>query len=129
MAQDGLFFRSVGWVWPKSEAPVVAIALQGVLATVIALSGKYEQILNYVVSVDFILFAFTAASLFVFRRRGGGDVAYRTPGHPYTTGLFVAACAAIVMSTIASAPANSAIGLGILLTGIPIYFVWSRKPA
>jgi APA family basic amino acid/polyamine antiporter len=129
MAQDGLFFRRVGWIWPRSGAPVVAIALQGVLATVIALSGRYEQILNYVVSVDFILFAFTAASLFIFRRRAGDAVEYRTPGHPYTTGLFVAACAAIVISTIASAPANSAIGLGILLTGIPIYFVWSRKTA
>jgi APA family basic amino acid/polyamine antiporter len=133
MAQDGLFFETVGWIWPRTGAPVTAIALQGILAMVIALSGRYEQILNYVVSVDFILFGFTAAGLFVLRRRTAADEGtaglYRVPGHPWTTALFVAACAAIVGSTIVSAPANSAIGLGLLLTGIPVYLYWSRRPA
>ncbi|MBS1875054.1 MAG: amino acid permease [Acidobacteria bacterium] len=127
MAQDGLFFRSVGWVSPKTGAPVVAILVQGVAATVIALSGRYEQILNYVVSVDFISFGMTAASLFVFRRKGAGEGVYLAPGHPYTTGLFVLACAGIVFSTFASYPENSVIGLGILLAGIPVYLYWSRR--
>jgi APA family basic amino acid/polyamine antiporter len=52
---------------------------------------------------------------------------YLTPGHPYTTALFVLASAAIVISTIAAFPGNSAIGLGILLTGLPVYWLWSRK--
>src|SRR5258707_5500535 len=69
MARDGLFFKSVGWLSPKTGVPVVAIVVQGIAATIIALSGRYEQILNYVVSIDFISFALTAASLFVFRRR------------------------------------------------------------
>jgi APA family basic amino acid/polyamine antiporter len=69
MAEDGLFFRSVAWLNPRTRVPVLAIALQGALAIAIALSGRYEQILNYVVSVDFIWFGLTAASLFVFRRR------------------------------------------------------------
>ena len=106
----------------------MAIVLQGITATVIALSGRYEQILNYVTSVDFISFGLTAASLFVFRRKQtpSFQALYLAPGHPYTTGLFVLACAAIVISTIASFPANSAIGLSILLAGIPVYFYWSR---
>ena len=126
MARDGLFFQSVGWLSPRSGAPVVAIVLQGILATVIALSGKYEQILNYVTSVDFISFGFTAAALFVFRRRIG-EPGYRHPGHPYTTAAFVLACAAIVISTVIASPANSSIGFGILLTGIPVYLYWKRK--
>ncbi len=129
MAHDGLFFRSVGWLSPRSGVPVVAIVLQGVTATVIALSGRYEQILNYVVSVDFISFGLTAASLFVFRRRREAAPPrslYLAPGHPYTTGLFVLTCAGIVISTIVSSPANSAIGLIILLAGIPVYLYWSR---
>jgi APA family basic amino acid/polyamine antiporter len=131
MARDGLFFRSVGWLSPRTGVPVVAIVLQGVTATVIALSGRYEQILNYVVSVDFISFGLTAAALFVFRARSGADAIpglYWTPGHPFTTGLFVLTCAGIVLSTIVSSPANSAIGLTILLAGIPVYLYWSRKP-
>ncbi len=128
MARDGLFFKSVGWLSPKTGVPVVAIVLQGVTATIIALSGRYEQILNYVVSVDFISFGLTAASLFVFRRRYRTSTGglYRAPGHPYTTAVFVLACAAIVISTIASSPANCAIGFFILLTGIPVYLYWSR---
>lgn len=129
MARDGLFFRSVGWLSPRTGVPVVAIVLQGVTATVIALSGRYEQILNYVVSVDFISFGLTAASLFVFRRKLDAAPAqglYLAPGHPYTTGLFVLTCAGIVISTIVSSPANSAIGLTILLAGIPVYWYWSR---
>ena len=58
----------------------------------IALSGTYGQILSYVVSVDFIWFGLTGAALFVFRRREPGGTGFRAPGHPFTTGLFVAAC-------------------------------------
>lgn len=129
MARDGMFFQSVGWVSPRTGAPVVAIILQGLLATVIALSGRYEQILNYVVSVDFISFALTAATLFVFRRGPDPVGIYKVPGHPYTTALFVLACATIVGSTVATYPANSATGLIILLTGIPVYLYWRRQPS
>jgi APA family basic amino acid/polyamine antiporter len=129
MARDGLFFKSVGWLSPETGVPVVAIVLQGVTATVIALSGRYEQILNYVISVDFISFGLTAASIFVFRRRypASSPELYVAPGHPYTTGLFVLACAAIVIATVWTFPANSAIGLVILLAGIPVYLYWRRK--
>jgi APA family basic amino acid/polyamine antiporter len=130
MARDGLFFQSVGWLSPRSGAPVVAILLQGVLATIIAVSGRYEQILNYVVSVDFISFALTASALFVFRRRAGArpeQGIFHAPGHPYTTAAFVAICVGIVASTIAAYPANSAIGLTILAAGIPVYWYWRRR--
>jgi APA family basic amino acid/polyamine antiporter len=127
MARDGLFFRCVGRLSPRTGAPVVAIVVQGLAATVIALSGRYEQILNYVVSIDFISFAMTAASLFVFRRRGVSEGTYLAPGHPYTTGLFVLVCVGIVSSTISSYPANSAFGVVILLAGIPVYLYWSHK--
>ena len=133
MARDGLFFKSVGWISPKTGAPVVAIVVQGIAATIIALSGRYEQILNYVVSIDFISFALTAASLFVFRRRdkieppAAEATLYRVPGHPYTTALFVLTCVAIVTSTIVTYPTNSVFGFIILAAGIPVYLYWSRK--
>jgi APA family basic amino acid/polyamine antiporter len=129
MAEDGLFFRSVAWVHPATRVPVVAIALQGVLALLIALSGTYEQILNYVTSVDFIFFGLTALTLFVFRRRvgkGDDDGGSRVPGHPVTTAFFAVACAAIVVATVYNYPGNSAIGLAIMLAGLPAYFLWSR---
>ncbi|MEO8025071.1 MAG: amino acid permease [Bryobacteraceae bacterium] len=127
MAQDGVFFRSVGRLNPRTAAPVVAIALQGLAATIIALSGKYEQILNYVVSVDFISFGLTGVTLFVFRARDGDTSSYRAPGHPITTAAFTLACWGVVGATIYQYPQNSVIGLGILLSGIPIYSLWKRK--
>ncbi|HEU4559205.1 MAG TPA: amino acid permease [Longimicrobium sp.] len=128
MALDGVFFRRVAYVDPRSRAPVVAIALQGVLALVIALSGSYEQILNYVVSVDFIFFGLTAGAVFAFRRRGADESGgWRIPGHPITTALFIAACAVIVAATIYRYPANSAVGIVIMLAGVPVYLLWSRR--
>jgi APA family basic amino acid/polyamine antiporter len=127
MADDGLFFRSVAWIHPRTAAPSVAIALQGVVAMIIAMSGRYEQILNYVTSVDFILFGITGIALLVFRRRKPDSEGFRAPGHPLTTIFFITSCFLVVASTIAKYPANSAIGLAILLTGVPVYFLW-RKP-
>jgi APA family basic amino acid/polyamine antiporter len=141
MAEDGVFFRDVARLDARTRAPVVAIALQGVFAAVIAVSGRYEQILNYVVSVDFIWFGLTAASLFVFRRRtaarridvdesnavGDSRAGFRVPGHPFTTALFVVACALIVAATVYQHLRDSAVGLAILATGIPVYFLWRGR--
>jgi APA family basic amino acid/polyamine antiporter len=128
MAADGLFFRRVAWVHPKTRAPVVAVVLQGVLSLLIALSGSYEQILSYVVAVDWVFFGLTAGTVFLFRRRAGDDEAgARVPGHPLTTALFIAAAALIVISTVLAAPMDSAIGLGIMLTGLPVYLLWRRR--
>jgi APA family basic amino acid/polyamine antiporter len=127
MARDGVFFRSVGGVHPRTRAPVAAIVLQGAVATLVALSGRYEQVLNYVVSVDFIFFGLTACSLFVFRRRDPAAAGYRVPGHPWTTALFAAACWLVVLSCVAEHPRNAGIGLAILTTGVPVYFLWRRS--
>jgi basic amino acid/polyamine antiporter, APA family len=128
MAQDGLFFQSVGKLSRLSRAPVVAIILQGVAATIIACSGTYGEILNFVVTVDFTFFGMTAASLFILRWRqvGSGTVTYRVPGHPFTTLLFVLSCVGIVASAIVASPTNSAIALGIMLAGLPVYYFWAR---
>jgi basic amino acid/polyamine antiporter, APA family len=128
MARDGVFFASIGKLSERSRAPVVAIMLQGVAAIVIACSGTYGEILNFEVTVDFIFFAMTAASLFIFRRRqiGSDTVTYRVPGHPFTTILFVLSCVAIVGSAIVASPPNSAIALGIMLAALPVYYCWSK---
>jgi len=128
MAEDKLFFRKIGEVSQTTRVPVFAIMLQGAVAMAIALTGTFSQILSYVVSVDFIWFALTGAALFVFRKRDAdGADGFRAPGHPITTGLFVLACAAVVVATVASSPVNSAIGFGILLAGIPAFLYWRSR--
>jgi basic amino acid/polyamine antiporter, APA family len=127
MAEDGVFFRSVARVHPRTRVPVLAIALQGIVAIAIALSGTYEQILSYVVSVDFIFFGLTGLSLFVFRRRIREAASFRAPGHPITTAAFTLACWLVVIGTFAKSPKDSLVGLVILLAGLPAYWFWRRS--
>ena len=128
MAEDGLFFRSVARIHPRTRVPIVAIVLQSIWTIIIVLSGRYEQILNYVVSMDFIFFGLSATTLFVFRRRGiGEEGGYRVTGHPFTTALFVTVCGVVVANTIYRYPSNSLIGAAIIAIGVPVYFIWSRK--
>lgn len=125
MAEDGVFFKAVGKVHPTTRVPVLAIVLQGAAAIAIALTGTYEQILNYVVSVDFIFFGLTGLALFVFRKRLP-SAGFRTPLHPISTAVFVAACWLVVIGTFVKEPRNSMIGLVIMAAGIPFWFVMKR---
>ena len=128
MAGDGLFFPTVARVSPRTRVPTVAIALQGLSAAAIALSGTFGQILGYVVSVDFIFFALTGIALFVFRHRDRGrPVTFKVPLHPLTTGFFVAACVLTIIATVWNNLANSLIGYAILIAGIPACLYWQRK--
>lgn len=131
MAQDGLFFRSVGTVHPRTRAPMVAIALQGVFAIAIAFLGTYDRILNYVVSVDVIFFGLTACCIFVFRKRTQHETAgaVRVPGHPVTTLLFIAICWAVAINTVYRFPGNTLIGIAIMLAGLPAYWFWRSRRA
>ncbi len=127
MAADGLFFKQLTWL-NRARVPAFAIALQGGLAIVIALvASRFEQILNYVVSVDVVFFALTAACVFVFRRRNRGGDSFHVPGHPFTTLFFIAACCVITFSLVYKYPLNSGISFSIMFAGLPAYFVWARR--
>jgi APA family basic amino acid/polyamine antiporter len=130
MAQDGVFFRSVGGVHPRSRAPVVAIVVQGAVASLLVLTGSYERILGYVVAIDWLFFGLTALALLVFRRRdeaGHDERVFRVPGHPVTTLLFVAGAWTMVATTVYRFPADTLVGIGLLVIGVPIYYLWRRR--
>lgn len=131
MAEDGLFFRSVARLTRKTQVPVVAIVLQSVWTVVIALSGKYEQILNFQAPIDFTFFGLSAACLFILRRRERthpiDNPGFRVPGHPYTTLVFILSCWLIVANALWKYPRNSSIGFVIILIGLPVYALWQRR--
>lgn len=135
MAADGVFFRWLAWVDPRTRVPAIAIAVQGAAAIAIALSGRYDQILNYVTSVDYVFFGLAAIALFVFRARDrhAADAprpGITMPGHPWTTALFLLTAWAVVADVVISSPRDTLIGLGILLSALPIYalFALRRSP-
>jgi APA family basic amino acid/polyamine antiporter len=132
MANDGLFFRQVAWLHPKSRVPIVSIALQAVIAVVILViwGESYGNILNYVTSMDFIFFALAAGALFVFRKPADPSNAatgIRVPWHPWSTLFFLIVCSAIVLNSLIAVPKDTVIGVVLLLSGVPIYYLWRRK--
>lgn len=131
MAKDGVFFKSLAWIDPRRRVPAVAIALQGAVAVVIALSGRFDQILDYVAIVDFVFFGFAAIALFVFRARDRSDGVRRArstmPGHPWTTLLYLAVSWGLVADLVFSAPHDSLIGVAILLSSVPVYALFTLR--
>ena len=129
MAEDRVFFRQLAWVHPKTRVPVVAIVVQSIWTMVILTTGRYEQILNYVTAMDFIFFSLTASCLFLLRRQDkdrGTFSGFRVPGHPWTTAFFCVASISVVLNAIFRFPSNTLIGMAILATGVPVYYIWRR---
>jgi len=128
MAKDGLFFHWLAEVHPRFGTPAFAIAATALWSSVLAATGTFEQLLTYVVFVGWSFYALAAASIFVYRRRENVESAlYRVPGYPWTPLIFIATVAAFVLNTIFAQPARAAIGIGVVLTGLPGYLIWRKK--
>lgn len=127
MARDRLFFRILGEVHPRTGTPMAAVILTGAAATLIAFSGSYDTILNYVVSVDFIFYGLAGTCIFIFRRRPGANATFRVPGHPWTTLAFIGVCWATVLNLAWVKPGDAFRGFAILASGVVVYAFWSRS--
>ncbi len=130
MGRDGVFFARLGDVHPRFGTPAFAIVASSAWAVVLAVSGTFEQLLTYVVFVGWIFYALGALAIFVYRRREPDRPRpFRTPGYPITPILFVLSAAAIVVNTIVTQPARAAVGLGMALVGVPVFYVWRARRA
>ena len=136
MAEDGTFFKELAKIDPRTHVPTIAIAVQGVITMFIAGFGIYDQILNWVTSVDSFFFAFSALALILFRQRDKAADApkpfYQIPLHPFSTILFLAVEAFIVLDILIKDPVNSAYGFLLLLSSVPFYYLftwWHKRSA
>jgi basic amino acid/polyamine antiporter, APA family len=127
MAKDGLFFQKLAEVHPRFRTPAAAVVLMGAWSCVLVSVGKFSELIGYAIFVAWIFYALAGASIFVYRRRVP-DLArpYRVPLYPLPPLLFVLAASLIVLNAVVSDFAHSAIGLGIVTLGLPVYFVWAR---
>lgn len=131
MAADGLFFRAVAWIDPRTHVPVVAVILQAVVAIAIALSAGYGHILNYVIAVVSAFNGLLALALFVLRARDRQDgveraQGFRVPWHPVSTAIFMLASWGVAIATCVAYPMDGLMGLAIVLSAVPAYFIWAR---
>jgi len=128
MASDGVFFRALATLHPRTRTPVAAIALQAAWAGTLVLSGGYGDLLDWVTFADWIFFGATAATLFVFRRREPAASA-PAPFHPWSTAGFILAALAVVVGAVLSNPGNAWRGTLMLAAGVPVYAWWRRAGA
>lgn len=132
MARDGLFFPSLARLHPRYRTPSAAILFQGAWAIILTLTGRYGDLLDYVVFGDWIFFAAVTSTVFVFRarERSGREPAtlrFRMPGFPLVPLAFMLAALYVVVGSIASNPGNAVRGAALILLGVPVFLFWEGR--
>ncbi len=127
MARDGLLFRWAGAVHPRYRTPHRAIVLQAVWSCVLVGTGTFRALFTRVIYTEWIFFGLMAIGLFVLRRRSGLVRQYSVWGYPVLPAVFIVASFAIVGNQLLSNTGESVLGLSLVLTGLPIYYLWARK--
>ena len=128
MAQDGLLFKWFAELHPVYGTPHRAIVLQAIWASLLVATGTFRALFTRVVYTEWIFFALMAIGLMVLRKRPGVHRQYSIPLYPLAPVIFVVSSLAIVTNTLVSNPRDSVIGLGLVLVGLPVYFLWVKRP-
>jgi basic amino acid/polyamine antiporter, APA family len=131
MSADRLFVPALATLHPRYATPGVAIVVQSTWSCLLALTGSYDALTNYVVFADWIFFGSTVLTVITFRRkmplaRRPPD-AFRAPGYPVVQILFVLVAGAVVASVVGAAPLEAAKGAGLLALGVPVYYWYARR--
>lgn len=130
MAKDGLFFKSTGKVHPKYLTPKNALIVQGIWTCVLCLSGTYGQLLDYIIFAVLVFYILTIGGLFVLRRtQPQAERPYRAIGYPVLPAIYIVMALFIDVVLLRYKPQYTWPGLIIVLLGIPVYFIWSRRSA
>jgi len=128
MARDGLFFSRIGNLSKSARVPVWAICLQGLWASVLALSGTFDQLTDLAIFAIWIFAGLTVGAIFILRRKLP-DVSrpYRTLGYPVVPFIFIVVVVWLIVNTLQTNPVESAMGLGLMVLGLPLYFYFHHQ--
>ncbi|HEX8476584.1 MAG TPA: APC family permease [Pyrinomonadaceae bacterium] len=142
MARDRLFFERVSQVNAR-HVPAVALVAQGVWASLLTLprtvttdprtganvyGNVYTQLLEYIISADLVFYALMVASVIILRRKAPrAPRPYRAYGYPFVPLVYITLALLLVLDLAYLAPQTSGIGYLLVLTGIPVYFIWRRR--
>jgi APA family basic amino acid/polyamine antiporter len=130
MARDGIFFRIADGIHPKYRTPGRALIFQGVLASLMALTGTFEELTNLFIFAGWIFYGLAVVALFRMRRTEPDlPRPYRCWGYPWVPGIFVAGALALTVNIWLERPGRSSIGLLMILAGLPFYRWWRRSMA
>jgi len=128
MANDGLFFRRIASVHPRFQTPHAAIILLSGLALLFLVSSTFERLIEAFILGLLPFWGLAGASVITLRRKRPDLVRpYRTPGYPVVPVLFILSTVALLANSLLERPGSTALSLGAILLGVPIYFVWTRQ--
>jgi len=128
MAKDGLFFRSVAKLHPTYKTPAVSLMVQMVWTCALCVSGSYGQLLDYIIFAALLFYMLTIFGLFVLRyKHPEAERPYRAIGYPVLPAVYIVMALFIDVVLLRYKPQFTWPGLIIVLSGIPVYFLWSRR--
>ncbi|HKX83377.1 MAG TPA: amino acid permease [Pyrinomonadaceae bacterium] len=127
MATDGLMFKFLGGL-SINGVPIPGLIFQGVIASILALSGSFDTLTDYVIFGSWIFYALVTSSIFVFRKRyPDAERPYRAWGYPVVPVVFLLVAGWLLLNTIMTSTTQSFIGLGLIFLGLPVYYYLSTK--
>ena len=127
MARDGLFFKRVGEVSPRSHTPVFSLIVQAVWACLLVLSGTYNNLLDYVIFAALLFYVLTVTGLFILRKkRPEMERPYKAFGYPVLPAVYVLLAALVMVDLLVVKPRFTWPGLMIVVTGVPVFFLWKK---
>jgi basic amino acid/polyamine antiporter, APA family len=127
MAKDNLFFQRAAVLDPKTNVPVFGLIVQGIWSAILATSGTYSDLLEYVVFAALAFYVATVAAVIVLRKtRPDAERPYKTPLYPLLPIVYLITAIAIMGGQVFTKFGNSGKGLLIILSGLPIYFIWVK---
>ncbi len=128
MAQDKIFFNSMGLVHSRFRTPHISLVVQGVWSALLTLSGRFDQLFTYVVFAAWLFYALTTSGVFVLRKKWPDvERPYKTWGYPWIPILFILVSILFVINTLITDPRDSLFGLIIVALGVPVYVYWNFK--
>jgi len=128
MSRDGLFFKSVGQLHAKYRTPVAGLLVQAAWTVLLCVSGSFGQLLDYVIFAVLVFYILTIAGMIVLRvKRPDAPRPYRAIGYPWLPALYIAMASWICIVLLRYKPQYTWPGLAIVLLGIPVYFLWTRR--
>lgn len=128
MAKDNLFFKSAGNIHPKFKTPYTSLIMQGIWASLLVLSGTFDQLTDMLIFASFIFYGAGAFGVFILRKKmKDSHRPYKAIGYPIIPLIFVLFCITLVVVTIIQNPRDAGIGLVLVFSGIPFYLFWNRK--
>ena len=125
MGADGMFFSAVGRIEPRTRAPQIALAVLGLWAIVLTLSGSFGQLLDYTTVGEWLAHVFGIATLFWYRRHFINQPSpYRVPFYPLLPLVFVVTVSSVIVATAIHTPGDAGMSLLIIALGVPVYYGW-----